>query len=104
MSMFPAGLLTTLAVQKCEPSLPLELVNSAPTAALPSIGLPPRGSGWLEARAAGATTYAPIAVATRPAGQTARFMARRRARRHLDRWQLTPRRMQSSSQATRAAA
>src|SRR5258705_12823827 len=31
----PAGLSTTLAVQKCRPSLPAAVVNSAPTAGVP---------------------------------------------------------------------
>ena len=31
----PAGLSTTLAVQKCWPSLPAAVVNSAPTAGVP---------------------------------------------------------------------
>ena len=40
MSRLPDGLLTTLAVQKCAPSLPPERVNSAPTAAVPLNGTP----------------------------------------------------------------
>src|SRR5581483_4751584 len=36
----PAGLSTTLAVQKCRPSRPEELVNSAPTAGSPENGWP----------------------------------------------------------------
>src|SRR2546429_9920750 len=38
----PAGLSTTLAVQKCGPSRPEERVNSAPTAGSPANGWPVR--------------------------------------------------------------
>ncbi len=39
MSRFPARLCTTLAVQKWATSLPLAMVNSAPTAGVPLNGL-----------------------------------------------------------------
>jgi hypothetical protein len=38
----PAGLSTTLAVQKCWPSWPAEVVNSAPTAGVPANAWPSR--------------------------------------------------------------
>src|SRR2546427_9395874 len=37
---FPFGLWTTLAEQTCCPSLPLDVVNSAPTAGVPANGCP----------------------------------------------------------------
>ena len=41
-SRFPRGLLTTLAVQKCAPSRPWLVVNSAPMAGVPANGSPVR--------------------------------------------------------------
>ena len=38
----PAGLSTTLAVQKCWPSWPADVVNSAPTAGVPANACPAR--------------------------------------------------------------
>ena len=38
----PAGLSTTLAVQKCWPSRPADVVNSAPTAGVPANACPAR--------------------------------------------------------------
>src|SRR4030088_2035037 len=91
MSRFPAGLLTTLAVQKCGPSLPLELVNSAPTGAVPWNGLPRQAASWPDASAADDTTYAPIAAAIRPARQRAaqpgrRGQAQAHSQAHGSRW------------------
>src|SRR5260370_14753211 len=99
MSRFPPGLPTTLAVQKCGPSLPFELVNRAPTAAAPWDGLLRQAASWPDASVADDTTYAPIAVAIRVASQAVRCMAKTTARRTAAAGRLTPRRIQSSPYA-----
>ncbi len=54
----PAGLSTTLAVQKCWFSLPAEVVNSAPTGGVPLNACPPREDGAARCRTARAKPVA----------------------------------------------
>src|SRR5215831_19256606 len=96
MSRFPAGLLTTLAVQKCAPSWPPDRVNSAPTAGVPLNGTPRPTAGLPAARASGDTAYPPSATTMKLASKIVRCQARTDIDRAPARGYLMPRRIQSS--------
>src|SRR5580704_17320636 len=77
ISRFSPGLLTTLAVQKCDPSLPLAfLLNRAPTAAVPLNGMPRLAAASPAAWGSGVSTYAPSVARTVPANNAVRRMVR----------------------------
>jgi hypothetical protein len=97
ISRFLPGLLTTLAVQKCEPSEPLAfLVNSAPTAAVPLNGMPRLAAASPAAWGSGVSTYAPSAATMVAANHAVRRMVRTPLKRTATGRRPAPRRIQSS--------
>src|ERR1700728_4382278 len=96
ISKFSPGLLTTLAVQKCDPSVPLAfLLNSAPTAAVPLNGMPRLPAASPAAWGSGVSTYAPSAASMVAANHAVRRMVQTPPGRTATRSRPAPRRIQS---------
>src|SRR5216683_2661699 len=84
ISRSPPGLWTTLAVQKCQASLPRRVVNSAPTAALPGNNLPLRDRSRLPLAASLDAATTMLAVTARTEASTAVPAARGSGRASQD--------------------